>query len=243
MKTQKSIYEAETPVIVPGIYGNAEIEYLPELRRYTLTCNGVSWMETDQDFMHTRETMYAQYDLAYGDVLVTGLGFGILATAIASKEEVTSVTVLELSEDVIRAFVENNQVSDKLKIIQADATKYISDTQYDCLLPDHYELQNYKWRVKDMNRLAEAIPHKDFWPWSIEEIFLKNSYPRYEVECSSEELFEKYGEEIPAKWREFIQTTFNGHQTLMSIDDVKLIGYLKRAAKYYYDIPNPYMFF
>lgn len=238
-----SIYETKTPLIVPGIYGNVEIQYLPNLRRYTLTCNGVSWMETDRDFRHTRDTMIAQYDLAYGDVLITGLGFGIITTAIAEKEEVTSVTVLELSEDVIRAFTTNNQVSDKVKIIQADATTFTSDTKYDCLLLDHYELQRYDWRVKDMNRAAKAINHDVFWPWSIEEIFLKQVYPRYRFKYSTKELFEKHGSDMPQKWREFITNTFDSHPCLMSIEDDRLLDYLRRAAIYYYDIPNPYEFF
>ena len=239
----KSIYDAKTPNIVPGVYGNAEIEYIPELDRYTLTCNGVSWMETDKNCMHTRNTMFAQYDLAYGDVLVTGLGFGILTTAIAEKDEVTSITVLELSEDVISAFITNNQVSDKVKIVQADATTFTSETKYDCLLPDHYELQSYKWRVKDMNRLAGNIKHDVFWPWSIEEIFLKERFPRYSVKCSSSELFEKYADRIYPEWQDFIKKSFNSHPTLLNIKSSKLVSYLQKHAIYYYDIPNPYEFF
>lgn len=243
MSIKKSIYTSATPTIVPGVYGKAEIEYLSDLRRYTLTCNGVSWMEADRDFKYTRDTMIAQYELAYGNVLVTGLGFGVLTTALAEKDEVTSVTVLELSEDVIRAFTTNNQVSDKVKIVQADATSFTSDIKYDCLLPDHYELQTFKWRIKDMNRLAETINHDVFWPWSIEDIFLKEVYPRYQVKCSTSELFKKYGTEIPEKWRDFVVKNFNSHPTLMSIEDSKLLEYLRKTAVYYYDVPNPYSFF
>lgn len=228
---------------MPGKYGNAEIEYAAELDRFSLTSNGVLWMETESNCHHTRNTMFSQYDVAYGDVLVTGLGFGILTTALAEKDEVSSVTVLELSEDVIGAFIQNNQVSDKVKIIQADATTFTSDIKYDCLLPDHYELQTFKWRIKDMNRLAEAVPHDVFWPWSVEEIFLKKKYPRYAVKCSSDEVLQKYAKSIPTEWKQFIKNEFNSHPTLLNIEEEKLFDYLKKHAIYYYDFPNPYEFF
>lgn len=238
-----SIYTATTPKIVPGKYGNAEIEYIPELDRYTLTCNGVSWMETESDCMHTKNTMCSQYDLAYGDVLITGLGFGILTTAISEKDNVTSVTVLELSQDVIDAFLANNQPNNKVKIIKADACKYTTEVKYDCLFLDHYELQTFKWRIKDMNNIAQRIKHDTFWPWSLEEIFLKELYPRYKYDIGSAALFEQYGSEMPEKWREFINSGFNSHPTLIGISDELLIGYLKKTAIYYYDVPNPYQFF
>lgn len=240
MQVHQSIYSVKTPKIAPGSYGKSKIEYDHLSGWYTLSTSGTNWMQTDRDYTHTRNTMFAHFDLAHGDVLITGLGFGIIATAIAEKEEVTSVTVLEISQDVIDAFLANNVPSEKIKIIQADACTYETDIEYDCLLPDHYELQDYEWRIKDMNRIASTIPHKVFWPWSIEEIFLKDAYPLSKYMVSCRELFDLYSKEMPGKWKSFVSKNFNSHPTLLGIEDYKLIEYLEKTAVYYYDIPNPF---
>jgi hypothetical protein len=239
MSSNKSIHDLEMPKIQPGIYdGSVEIVYEKAIDRYILTCNGVVWMETDGEYINTKNTMYAQYDLAFGDVLVTGLGFGIIALAIAQKEEVSSVTVLELSKGVIDEFQSANPANDKIKIIQADATTYIPTTKFDCVMPDHYELQKYDWRIKDMNRLANAVDHSVFWPWSLEEIFLKYLYPRYIYKMKSEELFKIHSDKMPEKWKAFIVKYFESNESLLNIEKTKLLNYLKKTAIYYYDVPE-----
>lgn len=221
-------------VIKPGVYGSAEIQYNVERDCYLLTCNGLQWMATDKDLKHSIDTLHSQYDLAYGDVLLTGLGFGILAIALAEKEEVNSVTVLEISNDVIDAFTSTNKLNDKIKIIQADASTYVSSKKYDCLLPDHYELQTIKWKIADMNRLAEAVPHDVFWPWSVEEIFLHRKYPQEKIEYPVEKFFTDNSSSIFLNWKAFIAENFNGHPTLLNISEDKLMEYLGKYAKYHY---------
>jgi hypothetical protein len=64
---------------------------------------------------------------AEGNVLVTGLGLGIVANALALKPEVKKVTVIEIDTDVIN-LVANHLTAkhgDKLEIIQADAFTWI----------------------------------------------------------------------------------------------------------------------
>lgn len=221
-------------VIKPGVYGSAEIQYAPDRDRYLLTCNGLQWMVTDGELKHSIDTLHSQYDLAYGDVLLTGLGFGILAIALAEKEEVNSVTVLEISNDVIAAFTSSNELSSKIKITQADASTYVSSKKYDCLLPDHYELQTVDWKIADMNRLAEAVPHDVFWPWSVEEIFLSRKYPQEKIEYPVEKFFTDNSSKVFLDWKAFIEENFNSHPTLFNISEDKLIEYLEKYAKYHY---------
>lgn len=65
---------------------------------------------------------------ASGNVLIAGLGIGLLPASLADKESVTSITIIELEQEVIdlveplfRANVKN---ADKIKIIKADAYDY-----------------------------------------------------------------------------------------------------------------------
>lgn len=236
MQSKKSIYDVEMPVIVPGTYGDVEIEYDEEIGHYNLLHKGISWMGTDKDFISAKDLMHSQYDQAYGDVLLTGLGFGILAKAVAQKEGVNSVTVLELNKDVIDAYLAHNQLDHNMRIIQADASTYTTDKKYDCLLPDHYELQTLKWVLKDMREIAKRVPHDTYWPWSIEEIFLMKTYSREAHPAAWEEILATYKHEIRDKWDEFIVESMDGHHTLLGVSDEKLIEYLGKQAHHYYDM-------
>lgn len=60
---------------------------------------------------------------AKGEVLINGLGLGVVLKGILSKPEVTKVTVIELSEDVIKLVgaYYKSQYGEKLEIINANA--------------------------------------------------------------------------------------------------------------------------
>ena len=61
-----------------------------------------------------------------GHVLINGLGLGMVAAAVANMDNVEKVTVIELSEDVIK-LVEptlTSRFGDKIEIIHADCFEY-----------------------------------------------------------------------------------------------------------------------
>lgn len=238
MSADKSIYDAEMPVIVPGAYGDCDIEYDEKAQEYTLRYKGVQWMQTNKDFLHPKDVFYSQYDVAHGNVFITGLGFGILTKAVSEKPEVTSVTVLELEQDVIDAFFLNNSLNSKVEIIQGDASKYESDVKYDCLLPDHYELQSIDWIIKDMNSIAKRVKHDVFWPWPIEELFLEKTYPRETWQLNGPnsigDLMANNSDNLQKKWKTFIKEYFNNNKYLLAIEKSSLILYLEKHAKHYY---------
>lgn len=119
---------------------------------------------------------YAMYDLAYGDVILTGFGLGILPLWVASKPEVTSVTVLELSKEVVDLFLLHNIMPEKITIIYADATSYTTDKKYDCLFMDHFP-DHKKWSVyKEIAQIANNIPHKVLWFYGLESHYVRNFY-------------------------------------------------------------------
>lgn len=75
---------------------------------------------------------------ANGNVLINGLGLAMVATACALKNMVQSVTVMEISQDLIDLITENNELHSKIKIVQGDALNYKwpKGTFFDCVWHD-----------------------------------------------------------------------------------------------------------
>jgi hypothetical protein len=137
--------------------------------KYYLYNRGNRWMILDTYVNKELKEMYSMYDMARGDVLLTGFGFGVLAAWIASKPEVTSVTVLEISQDIIDIFLINNSMPEKVNVIVTDATAYTTDRHYDCLFLDHYEHTYFNWMFRNVEQIAKNIPNHDvLWFWSLE---------------------------------------------------------------------------
>jgi 16S rRNA A1518/A1519 N6-dimethyltransferase RsmA/KsgA/DIM1 with predicted DNA glycosylase/AP lyase activity len=185
------------------------------------------------DFSDAFDNLYSQYEIAHGRVLITGLGFGILLKALDAKQEVESITVIEKEQDIIDAFLKNNRVSDKVKIIKDDATTYAPEEEYDCLLPDHYEKQTWEWKVNDMNAISKRIKHKHFWPWSIELLFFKKVYPKNEHTKDIALMLSENPSEVYKKWQDFIKDYFEGNEYLLSIEQEKIVQYLYLYKKHY----------
>lgn len=74
------------------------------------------------------ETMKEPVEAAFGNVLTFGLGLGYYAYMVSIKDNVSSVTIVEANEHVIRLFKEHIlpqfEHGDKIHIIQADAFEY-----------------------------------------------------------------------------------------------------------------------
>ena len=77
---------------------------------------------------------------AKGNVLINGLGIGMCLKAVLEKEEVTGVTVIEKSADVIGLVAPHYQ-DDRLEIINADAYEYKppKGVRYDCVWHDIWD--------------------------------------------------------------------------------------------------------
>jgi len=195
---------------------------------FELYNNGHSWMVHNKEEDCSIKEMYSSYDLAHGDVLISGLGFGILALWLCNKPEVNSVTVIEISKDVIKIFKDYNLIPDKLTIINDDIITYNTDKKYDSLLLDHYNSQSLDWRIKDMNRICSRIKHKHFWSWSLENIYLSKMYPNTKADQNSSRykiLVESEGD-ITVLWSEFIDKFLPKEKELKNLPNYKLNDYL-----------------
>jgi hypothetical protein len=216
------------PRIIPGTYGKTRIAYDRMKKCYFLYYDGERWMGVYPDFSDCIDNLESQYDIAHGKVLITGLGFGILLKNLEAKSEVTSITVIEKYQGIVDAFLAYNTVSDKVNIIIDDAVTYSTEEEYDCLLPDHYETQGSDWKINDMNQIAKRIPHKNYWPWSIEALFFKCMYPSNKNSSSPDDFILNNSHEFYDKWIEFVEKYFNGNKLLLNITKEKITYYLSR---------------
>lgn len=91
-------------------------DYVPAGRYARLIVNDVLMMSdtpTEQ-----RENLRL-IQMAYGDVLIAGLGLGMVLVPLLANPNITSITVIELSPDVIK-LVAPHFADPRVKIIQAD---------------------------------------------------------------------------------------------------------------------------
>lgn len=139
--------------------------------------DGLQFMQLITKSNREVKELYSSYDLAYGDVLITGLGFGIIALWTCNKPEVTSVTVVENSQDVIDLFLANNKVPNNMTIICADANNYTTNKHYNCLLLDHFsdDVEDAFTYAK-IKKVSENLSHDLFWFWSLEEKYADKMY-------------------------------------------------------------------
>jgi hypothetical protein len=219
-----------------------EVVFNEKEKSYTLYQNNEKWMifSTSKEYDSVKE-FYSQYDQAYGDVLITGLGFGIVASWLLQKKSVKSVTVVELSKEIIELFKKNNsEIYKNLTIINQDASKYITNKKYDCLFLDHYEDQDFSWRLNDINLVMKNIPHDIFWSWSIEELYTWKEYGFYRKHKDYDKNYKKlfYNKnDFSDKWEKFIKDNFIKHGSFnVSKDNLNEYIYLYyQQEKYYVD--------
>lgn len=95
---------------------------------------------------------------SYGDVLIGGLGIGMIVLAIQNKDNVNSITVLEKSQDVIDCVLPQLPLNDKVKIIQADVFTYKPETKYDCIYMDIWSYVNCDV-YEEMKQLKRKYGH------------------------------------------------------------------------------------
>jgi hypothetical protein len=224
---EKSLEELDLK-IVGGKYGDVDIVAAWDGRSAMLLDNGIKWNTLNLDTMKTFNELYSSTELAYGDVLITGLGFGLMLRMLEKKSSVKSITVLEISQDVIDSFLIHNKVSDKTNIIKANASTYVTDKKYDGVFLDHYEDQEFRWKVKDINTVLKNIKHDVAWVWSLEGMFyewgilqglLPSTFGSVPTAKELTEDFEKF-------WPEYVEFHFPEIDFLHKIDLRKIHKYV-----------------
>lgn len=102
-------------------YTKDQDEYIPAGVYRRLCCDNEVVMSNTPMEIRTCE---AFIERATGCVLINGLGLGMVLHAILQKPDVTHVTVIEKSQDVINLVAESFAHDPRVEIIHADALKY-----------------------------------------------------------------------------------------------------------------------
>ena len=95
------------------------------------------------------------------------MGFGTREQWIASKPEVTKVTVLEKYKEVIQYHKDiGTKWSDKIEIINCDANEYKGDCDF--LSIDHYEYDDVLRIIDSITKVYKNITCECVWFWMLE---------------------------------------------------------------------------
>ena len=97
---------------------------------------------------------------AYGDVLIGGLGIGMIILAIQDEPEIKSITVIESNKNVIDAILPQLPINDKVQVINSDVFTYKPKQKFDCIYMDIWAYVNrdvYKEMVKLKRRYGHYL--------------------------------------------------------------------------------------
>lgn len=148
-----------------------------------LVRNGVCVMSNTQ--MEKRTNWKFCQD-AHGDILIGGLGIGMILMAIQDKEEVKSITVLEKFPEVIDLVKNQLPLNDKVTILQADVFEYKPSRKFDCIYMDiwdyvnqdvYEEMKKLKRRYGHYLKPLEESPNRFNYCWA--EYYAKNNKRLY----------------------------------------------------------------
>lgn len=172
-----SVFVPMIDVIPPSQFGSARVEhfdvsedasmmtalrpgeYVPPGRYARLYVGGTMFMS---DTPMERNTNYSVVRNAHGDVLIAGLGIGLILVPILKKADVRHVTVIEKSADVV-ALVAPQFACDRLTVICADIYEWrpAKGTKFNTVYFDIWSGQSTD-DLEDMTRL-----HRTFRPFFV----------------------------------------------------------------------------
>ena len=98
---------------------------------------------------------------AHGDILVGGLGIGMILLAIQDKKEVKSITVVEKSPEVIEMVASQLPLNEKVTIVNADVFtwKPSKGQKFDCVYMDIWDSINSDVYHEEMKPLKRKYGH------------------------------------------------------------------------------------
>ena len=197
---------AEDMVIYEDFKEVPPLGFFPDGFRFPAVLeNGNEWMTLTPVDLDTCEEAIAK---ARGKIVTFGLGLGYYAYMASEKADVESVTVVELSKDVIRLFEKHilPQMKNrhKIKIVNADAfeyaEKFMPGEHFDVAFVDTWrDASDGAPMYLKMKKLEHLSPNTEFIYWI--ESFLRS---RLRAEKFSElySLYEEESDKFPPKYEE-----------------------------------------
>jgi hypothetical protein len=161
--------------------------------------NGNEWMTLTPVDLDTCEVAIAE---AHGKVVTFGLGLGYYAYMASEKEEIESVTVVELSEDVINLFkthiLPQMKNRHKIKIVNSDAFEYaekiMPKENFDYAFVDTWRDASDGAPMYERMRKLEKFSKKTKFTYWIENFLISRLRAlKFEELCESEpESYEEF---------------------------------------------------
>lgn len=98
---------------------------------------------------------------AHGDVLIGGLGIGMIVLAVQDEPEVNSITILEKNQEVIDLVGSQLPLNDKVKIIHSDVFEWKPEKgkKYNCIYMDIWNYINRDVYKREMLPLTRKYAH------------------------------------------------------------------------------------
>ena len=129
----EQMYNFREPWLTRGL--KADFEYV----RLVKKGEGVMMSDTPME----RNTNEAFIQRANGDVIIFGLGLGLVILPLLNKKEVTSILVVELYQDlidIVEPVLKKYDFEDKLTIVQGDCFEFHNrmpkERKFDCVYGD-----------------------------------------------------------------------------------------------------------
>ena len=174
------------------------------------------------------ELMQPAIEQAYGNVLMLGCGFGYFAYMAGLKENVTSITIVEPSADVIAFFetyiLPQFPCKEKIKVVSADAFDYLKnldDGVYDFCFSDIWRdlyvvsfYIDFLITCKKFQKMPVVIYQNELWLRSVSMSLALY----FQMRMVSEET-----EDIPWEWQVFDKLFEN----VVIETDTQLLHYLQ----------------
>ena len=86
---------------------------------------------------------------AHGDILIGGLGIGLIVMAIQDKQDVESITVVEKASEVIQ-LLSSLPYNDKVTVVEGDVFSWKPERKYDTIYIDIWPYVNEDVYEKEM---------------------------------------------------------------------------------------------
>jgi hypothetical protein len=209
-----------------------DIEIALDQTSYVLYRDGKleDWVNTETN--KEAKECYSSYDLGYGNVLISGLGFGILNLWLAKKEKVKSIKIIEISQDIVEIFLKNNKLPENVTIEIADIEKYKTKEKYDCIFLDHhYAWTSANYKIKSIKNIANNIPnHNLIWLRSIEDVYLRKCYDGMHANLFSNQAFH-WQKDFSEQW-DFFRKNIIKLKTFPEISAEKINEYIYTYADF-----------
>jgi spermidine synthase len=121
------------------------------------------------------------YQHAKGDVLIGGLGLGMVLLAVQDKPEVHLATVVEIEQEIIDLLLPQLPLNSKVNVVQGDIFRFATNQLFDTIYFDVWnEVNAVNWKqMKKLHRRFRKNLKPDGWMSSWRKEDTRKLHHRY----------------------------------------------------------------